>query len=125
MPFSLANTDPMPAEGQAAPHSSPGSPPHGTSPDRLLILAERLTRTISVARALIAAGRTVDLSGLEDGIGLLCAKTLDLQMHESRHMLPALLELMAQIDGFSLKLADPSHAHPPSRMPAGARRLGH
>jgi hypothetical protein len=73
---------------------------------RLLLLADRLTRTVSVARALIATGRTVDLSGFEDGVGLLCAKTLDLHYEDSRHMLPAMLELAAQIDRLSLAVRD-------------------
>ncbi len=67
--------------------------------ERLLTLAARLTRTVAVARALIAAGRVVDLTGLEDGVGLLCAKTLDLDRLDARQILPALLELTAQIDG--------------------------
>ena len=67
--------------------------------DRLLTLAARLTRTVAVARALTAAGRVVDLAGLEDGVGLLCAKTLDLDRPDARQILPALLELTAQIDG--------------------------
>jgi hypothetical protein len=61
-------------------------------------LAERLTRTLSVARALIGSGRTVDLTGFEDGVGLLCAKTLDLSPDEARDVLPAMIELRAQID---------------------------
>jgi hypothetical protein len=68
----------------------------------LALLADRLTRTVSVARALIATGRTVDLRGLQDGVGLLCAKTLDLHHDDSRHLLPAILELVAQIDRLSL-----------------------
>jgi hypothetical protein len=73
---------------------------------RLLLLADRLTRTVSVARALIATGRTVDLSGFEDGVGVLCAKTLDMHREESRPLLPAMLELAAQIDRLSLAVRD-------------------
>jgi len=73
---------------------------------RLLLLADRLTRTVSVARALIATGRTVDLSGFEDGVGVLCAKTLDMHRDESRPLLPAMLELAAQIDRLSLAVRD-------------------
>jgi hypothetical protein len=69
-----------------------------TACERLLDFAERLTRTVAVARALIAGGRMIDLNGFEDGIGLLCAKALDLERAESRQVLPALLELLAQID---------------------------
>ena len=73
-------------------------------------LAERLTRTVSVARALIGSGRSVDLSGLEDGVGLLCAKTLDLSPEESRDMLPAMIELRAQIDRLTARIEDQRRA---------------
>jgi hypothetical protein len=81
----------------------------GATRARLLQLADRLTRTVSVARALIASGRTVDLNGLQDGIGLLCAKALDLPREESRQMLPAMLELGAQMDRLSLAVRDQQH----------------
>jgi hypothetical protein len=73
---------------------------------RLLLLADRLTRTMAVARALISAGRTVDLRGLEDGVGLLCAQTLDLELADSRPLLPAMLEVAAQVDRLSLAVRD-------------------
>ncbi len=40
-----------------------------TSHERLLSLANGLGRTISVARALVSAGRTVDLSGFQESVG--------------------------------------------------------
>ena len=70
-------------------------------PERLVTLAERLIRTLAVGRALVVAGRTVDMSGIQDGIGVLCAKTLDLSQPQGRQMLPALYELTAQIDSLS------------------------
>jgi hypothetical protein len=77
----------------AFPPTLPDAVPH-----QLTLLAERLSRTLAVARALALAGRRVDLSGMQDGVGLLCAKTLDLPRGEARHLLPALYELVAQID---------------------------
>jgi hypothetical protein len=74
----------------------------------LVTLAERLARTVAVARALILAGRVVDLAGIQDGIGLLCAKTLDLQPQQARHMLPALHEMRGQIDSLTLALRRPT-----------------
>jgi len=44
----------------------------------LLAFADGVTQTLAVARRLIEAGRYVDLTGLEDQVGLLCAKALDL-----------------------------------------------
>ena len=94
--------------------------------DRLSTLAERLSRTIAVARGLTAANRLVDLAGFEDGVGLLCAKTLDLDFVDSRRLLPALLELRAQIDGLSATIAatrDPPAS--PTLAPACRRREAH
>ena len=70
-------------------------------PERLLTLAERISRSLAVARALIIAGRTVELAGIQDAIGMLCAKTLDLPSAQGRQMLPQLHELHAQIDSLS------------------------
>jgi len=84
----------------------------------LMTLADRLTRTISIARALVEAGRSVDLSGLEDGVGLLCAKTLDMHTAESRQLLPAMLELRAQIDSLSARITDQQrHLRAPAAVP--------
>jgi hypothetical protein len=82
---------------------------------RLTALASRLTRTIAVARALVAADRIVDLAGFEDGVGLLCAKALDLDRPCARQLLPDMLELLAQIDGLSSRIGEMR-----GRRPAGA-----
>jgi hypothetical protein len=77
-------------------------------PAALLTLAERLNRTIAVARALLIAGRMVDLAGVEDAIGMLCAKTLDLAPRQARLMLPALLDMRAQIDSLMAAMRRPA-----------------
>ena len=73
----------------------------------LITLAERLSRTLAVARALILAGRAVELAGIEDGIGMLCAKTLDLPSEQARPMLPALFEMRVQVDSLIAALRRP------------------
>ena len=65
---------------------------------RLGALGARLSNTIGLARALARNGRTVDLAGLEDGIGMLCAQALDLPGQDGRALLPLLTELLAQVD---------------------------
>ena len=71
---------------------------------RLSDLASRLARTIGLARALVLGGRQLDLTGIDDGIGVLCAQTLDLAPDQARVMLPTLLDLRAQIDLLSAAL---------------------
>jgi hypothetical protein len=76
---------------------------------QLVTLAERLGRTASVARALILSGRVVDLAGIEDGIGLLCAKTLDLQREQALQILPSLHALQAQLASLTTAMQMPVH----------------
>ena len=75
-----------------------------TLPVRLVTLAERITRTLAVARALVVSGRDADLTGVEDGIGMLCAKTLDLPTEQGRGMLPLLYDLRVQVDRLAVAL---------------------
>jgi hypothetical protein len=75
--------------------------------EQLIVLAERLGRTAAVARALIISGRRVDLSGIEDGIGMLCAKTLDLPPEQAREVLAALHALLAQLTSLTAALRPP------------------
>ncbi len=91
--------------GLAAALDRPAGWHDGAAYDRLVTLAERLSRTVAVARGLTAASRLVDLTGLQDGVGVLCAKVLDLDPEESRRLVPALLELRAQIDNLSTTMA--------------------
>jgi len=69
-------------------------------------LAGELTSMVEVARALAAAGRTVDLAGLDARIGLLCAKSLDLPPDEGRRMRPRLIALSGSMQALSRALAD-------------------
>ncbi len=81
--------------------------PQGTPldrPQRLTVLATRLSRTIGIARALAQNGRTVDLTGLNDGIGMLCAQTLDLPVQEGRALLPMLADVLAQVNTLTAAL---------------------
>ncbi len=73
-------------------------------PQRLTVLASRLSRTIGLAHALAQNGRTVDLTGLEDGIGMLCAQTLDLPTPDGRAMLPLLYDVLSQVNALSATL---------------------
>ena len=70
----------------------------------LCAYADDLARTLGVARGLVDAGRAVDLAGLEDQVGLLCAKALDLPRDEGRVMRGELVALLARLDGLSVAL---------------------
>jgi hypothetical protein len=72
-----------------------------TQPERLVAIAQRLCRTLGLARALAQSGRRVDIGGIEDGVGLLCAQTMDLPRDQGRLMLPVLCEVLGQVDALS------------------------
>lgn len=61
-------------------------------------LAEQVRHTIAIARALAATDRPVDLAGLDDAVGLLCAQTLDLPPGMGRAARPALTAILAELD---------------------------
>ena len=80
--------------------------------DAVRALAEELTKMVGVARALVDAGRAIDLSGLDDQVGLLCAKSLDLPPDEGRRIRPRLIALSGSIEALSRTFT--SHAPPSS-----------
>jgi hypothetical protein len=73
-------------------------------------MALRLMRTIGIARALVRSGRTLDLRGIEDGIGLLCAQILDLPTRQGRTLLCQLQDLLAEVDALAVALSE-AHAN--------------
>jgi hypothetical protein len=88
------------------------APRRAQPPPLLDALATRLSRTLAVARALAGNGRTVDLSGVQDGVGRLCAQCLDAASDEGREMLPLLYGVLGELDALSavLRAAPPLHA---------------
>jgi len=66
--------------------------------DAVRALAEELTKMIGIALALVAAGRQIDLTGLDSQIGLLCAKSLDLPPEEGRKVRPRLVALFGSAE---------------------------
>ena len=72
-------------------------------------LAEQVRHTIAIARALASAGRPLDLAGLDDAVGVLCAKTLDLPPADGRAARPALAAILAELDllGATLRAEGP------------------
>ena len=75
--------------------------------DRLastLATAEELRRSLRLARALAGQNRPVDLAGMQDSIGLLCATALDLDPAEGRTLRIALIALRMELDQLSIAM---------------------
>jgi hypothetical protein len=81
----------------------------------LRAFADGVTQTLGVARGLIEAGRDLDLSGLEDQVGLLCAKALDLAPAEGRSMRNDLVAVLARLDALSIAMVHARDASPHQR----------
>ena len=61
----------------------------------VIALADGVATTIRIARALSDAQRPIDLTGLDNVVGLLCARMLDLPLEHGR----ALRHRLAMLDG--------------------------
>ncbi len=61
-------------------------------------MADAVAGTLRVARALVEARRVVDLTGLSDAVGRLCAAVLDLPDAQGRALRPRLQAVLAELD---------------------------
>ena len=61
-------------------------------------ISEGLARTICIARGLVENGRDVDMAGLDRGVGLLCAKVLDLPPDNGQAIRPHLQALLSAVN---------------------------
>jgi hypothetical protein len=68
-------------------------------------LAEGVSRMLRVARGLLEGQRQIDLAGLDEMVGYLCARTLDLPPEQGRAMRPRLILLLAELDSLAGTLA--------------------
>ena len=64
----------------------------------VITMSEDLARTMCIARALVEHGRDIDLAGLDRGVGLLCAKALDLAPERGRTARPYLQAVAVEAD---------------------------
>jgi hypothetical protein len=69
-----------------------------------LALCDAVTRTVRIAHALIESGQPVDLTGLDRGVGLLCAKSLDLPPSMGRALRPRLVAVLQTLDEMTLAM---------------------
>lgn len=73
----------------------------------LLAAIEAMEATISVAGALVAEGRRIDLAGLEGEVGRLCAASLAAPRPAAPVVLGRLSGLLRRIEGLQGALAPP------------------
>jgi hypothetical protein len=74
------------------------------SVDAVRALADELTKLVGVACEFVIAGHTIDLTGLNDQVGLLCAKSLDLPRDAGRGIRPRLIALSGSMEALSRAL---------------------
>jgi hypothetical protein len=78
----------------------PPSIPHDPY-EHAKIAANSLLTTVELARGLIDNLRPVDLAGLEDEVGRLCARALDLPPERGRALQPLLCRVAAAMDALT------------------------
>lgn len=64
-----------------------------------------LDGTLAMARALVEAGRRIELDGLENDAAALCAALMLLSPEAARALRPALIGLRRQVDELATSLA--------------------
>jgi hypothetical protein len=70
-----------------------------------LAFADAVSRTLRVARVLVEADREISLDGLQNTVGLLCARTLDLPPERGASLRGRLAELRDETDALSAAMA--------------------
>lgn len=65
------------------------------------LLLDQLRGMLRLARALAEARRPLDLRGLSDLAGRLCAASLDLPPEQGRALRPRLASLLAEVDALA------------------------
>lgn len=69
--------------------------------------ARSLATAARLSVAFAQSGRAIDLAGLDDKVGLLCAKALDLSPDQGRELRADLILLRAELDGLAHVLGQP------------------
>ena len=78
--------------------------------DSARCLGVQLIASLSTARVLLSAGRDVDLSGMQDSVGELCARVLDLAPAAGLELRALLIALRDEADRTSAVLDPPTLA---------------
>ena len=72
----------------------------------MLALVEQTARMIAVARALVVSQRHVDVQGLHEHVGLLCAKALDLPASQTGFLKLELKRLLSGLDALNTSMRE-------------------
>jgi hypothetical protein len=67
-------------------------------------MADAACGVLRMARSLVQSRRTIDLGGLQDNVGRLCAATFDLEYREARAIRPKLAAVLAELDALETAL---------------------
>lgn len=93
---------------QAEPHpTSPALPCAASRQPAAEQAAEGVARMLRLARGMVQAGRRVELDGLDQMVGRLCARCLDLPPEEGRALRPLLAALLVEIDALNASFTRP------------------
>ena len=75
-----------------------------------LALSEQTARMVAVAQALVMSQRHVDMSGLQNQVGLLCAKALDLPASKTGFLKLELRRLASGLGALDASMRENSYA---------------
>lgn len=90
----------LPDVGEAAGDDGHGGFVAGSLPGAI----EAAGAMIRLAEGIAAAGRPIDLQGLDDTVGRICAQALDLPPAAGARLRPGLARLVAELDRLSVAL---------------------
>lgn len=88
--------------------SNPWPPAPARSDAPLRATLDHMAATVAVASGMAAAGRTLDLAGLDSTAGALCAQILDLPPAEGLGFRAALLELDGKLAALATAIRGPA-----------------
>ena len=92
--------------------------------ERVSAMAESVGKIVQLAEVLARTGRDVDLRGLEDKVGQLCACALDLPDEQRRALVPVLENQLEALSHLDICIRTKPGLDLANRSASGARRKG-
>ena len=75
-------------------------------------MVDHVTQLVRVARSLADGERMIDLNGLDEMVGRLCAQCIDLPQETGKRFRPRLASLLTELDALSTALGEVSRDMP-------------